>query len=789
MKKNLSLSDNKLGGHRVLELKNIVKKYNTGGSEVAVLKSVNIHFRENEFVSILGASGSGKTTLLNIIGGLDKYTFGDMALMGRSTKEFKDRDWDSYRNGTIGFVFQSYNLISHLSVIENVKLALSISGQSNAENDEKAKKVLEDVGLAEHLYKKPNQLSGGQMQRVAIARALVTDPKIILADEPTGALDSKTSVQIMELIKEISKTKLVIMVTHNPELAKEYSDRIVRVKDGEIQEDTNPYVAKEVTDDGFALKKTAMVFSSAIKSSFKNLLTKKFRTLMTVVASSIGIISIGLVLAISWGMDKYIQTMQNENLSSMPIMISANQVNFGLSVDDDNSEKDSNGSELVPKSRRDVHRNLYSVDSLGNGETFINYIQNNAKDYYSAIDFAEGYKLQALTKNTKGEVVAVKQEQTSFNDSIFGVLPEDKNLIMNQYEVVKSSKDNFEYPSNNEVVLFTAKNNEIDKATIKALGFDENAKVKYEDVIGKEFSVVENNNYYRKIADRFVPRDVDAKMYDSGTKVKVVAILKAKDSFTRPQMTIGYTRALQKAMIEKEAKSDIVVAQQKDKTRNIITNQKMDSDTAEQVLATLGAKTAPSAINIYPNSFNDRDKIAEVINDFNKKVADKYGPDSSDYHKYSITYADLAKQMTTIMSQMINTISLILSAFAGISLIVSSIMIGILTYVSVVERTKEIGILRAIGARKKDITRIFIAEAGLIGFISGAVGVGVTMLLSVPISGSIAKALKVEAFTASLNAQSSIGLILLSLILTLIASIIPSRIAAKKDPVEALRTE
>ena len=773
----------------MLELKNIVKKYNTGGSEVEVLKSVNIHFRENEFVSILGASGSGKTTLLNIIGGLDKYTSGDMALMGRSTKEFKDRDWDSYRNGTIGFVFQSYNLISHLSVIENVKLALSISGHSNAENDEKAKKVLEDVGLAEHLYKKPNQLSGGQMQRVAIARALVTDPKIILADEPTGALDSKTSVQIMELIKEISKTKLVIMVTHNPELAKEYSDRIVRVKDGEIQEDTNPYVAKEVTDDGFVLKKTAMVFSSAIKSSFKNLLTKKFRTLMTVVASSIGIISIGLVLAISSGMDKYIQTMQNENLSSMPIMISANQINFGLSVDDDNSEKDSNGSELVPKSRRDVHRNLYSVDSLGNGETFINYIQNNAKDYYSAIDFAEGYKLQALTKNTKGEVVAVKQEQTSFNDSIFGVLPEDKNLIMNQYEVVKSSKDNFEYPSDNEVVLFTAKNNEIDKATIKALGFDENAKVKYEDVIGKEFSVVENNNYYRKIADRFVPRDVDAKMYDSGTKVKVVAILKAKDSFTRPQMTIGYTRALQKAMIEKEEKSDIVVAQQKDKTRNIITNQKMDSDTAEQILATLGAKTAPSTINIYPKSFNDRDKIAEVINDFNKKVADKYGPDSSDYHKYSITYADLAKQMTTIMSQMINTISLILSAFAGISLIVSSIMIGILTYVSVVERTKEIGILRAIGARKKDITRIFIAEAGLIGFISGAVGVGVTMLLSVPISGSIAKALKVEAFTASLNAQSSIGLILLSLILTLIASIIPSRIAAKKDPVEALRTE
>ena len=772
----------------MLELKNIVKKYNTGGSEVEVLKSVNIHFRENEFVSILGASGSGKTTLLNIIGGLDKYTSGDMALMGRSTKEFKDRDWDSYRNGTIGFVFQSYNLISHLSVIENVKLALSISGHSNSENHEKAKKVLEDVGLAEHLYKKPNQLSGGQMQRVAIARALVTDPKIILADEPTGALDSKTSVQIMELIKEISKTKLVIMVTHNPEIAKKYSDRIVRVKDGEIQEDTNPYITEESVDNGFALKKTAMAFGSAIKSSFKNLLTKKFRTFMTVAASSIGIISIGLVLSISSGMDKYIQTMQNENLSSMPIMISANQVNFGLSVDD-NSEKDSNGSELVPKSSRDIHRNLYSVDALGNGETFINYIQNNAKDYYSAIEFTQGYTIQALTKNAKGDVIAVKQDQDALGDGIFGVLPEDKNMIMNQYEVVKSSKDNFEYPSDNEVVLFTAKNNEIDKSTLKALGFDENSKVKYEDIIGKEFSVIDNNNYYRKIGDGFVPRDVDTKMYDSGTKVKVVAILKAKDSFTRPQMTIGYTRALQKAMIEKEAKSDIVVAQQKDKTRNIITNQKMDGDTAEQVLATLGAKTAPSAINIYPRSFNDRDKIAGVINDFNKKVAEKYSSDSSDYHKYSITYADLAKQMTTIMSQMINTISLILSAFAGISLIVSSIMIGILTYVSVVERTKEIGILRAIGARKKDITRIFIAEAGLIGFISGTVGVVVTMLLSIPISRAAAKGLEVESFTASLNAKSSIGLIALSLVLTLIASIIPSRIAAKKDPVEALRTE
>lgn len=773
----------------MLQLKNIIKKYKTGGNEVEVLKSVNISFRDSEFVSILGASGSGKTTLLNIIGGLDKYSSGDMLLLGRSTTEFKDRDWDSYRNGTIGFVFQSYNLISHLSVLENVKLALSISGESNKENYAKAKKVLEDVGLGDHINKKPNQLSGGQMQRVAIARALVTEPKIILADEPTGALDSKTSVQIMELIKEISKEKLVIMVTHNPELAKTYSDRIVRLRDGEIIEDTNPFV-EETSNSDYSLKKTAMAFSSAIKSSFKNLLTKKFRTLMTIIASSIGIISIGLVLAISSGMDKYIQTIQNENLSSMPIMINANQINFGLSTEDDSSEQDAKGNELVPKSRRDVHRNLYTADALGTGETFTNYIQNNAKDYYSSIDFVKGYQVMALKKNAKGDVSLVKDDKNIYSgDSIFGVLPEDKNMILKQYEVVKSSESNFEYPKGNELVLFTAYNNEIDKDTLRALGFDGNSKVKYDDILGKEFSIVDNNSYYKKIADRFIPAETDDKMYDAGIKVKVVAILKAKDNVTNPNFTLGYTRELQKTMLDKEVKSDIVVAQQADKTKNIITGEKMDADTAEQVLATLGADVAPSSINIYPKTFADRDKIAEVINDFNKKVSEKYGANSADYHKYSITYADMAKQMTSIMSQMINTISLILTAFAGISLIVSSIMIGILTYVSVVERTKEIGILRAIGARKKDITRIFIAEAGLIGFASGAIGVLVAMGLAIPISSSIANALKIESFSANLDVKAIVGLILLSLVLTLIASIIPSRMAAKKDPVEALRTE
>lgn len=776
------------GNSAMLQLKDIVKKYNTGGTEVEVLKKVNISFRESEFVSILGASGSGKTTLLNIIGGLDKYSSGDMLLMGRSTKEFTDRDWDSYRNGTIGFVFQSYNLIGHLSVIENVKLALSISGESNKENDIKAKKALEDVGLGDHLYKKPNQLSGGQMQRVATARALVTNPKVILADEPTGALDSKTSVQIMELIKEISKEKLVIMVTHNPELARKYSDRIVSVKDGEIIEDTEPYIEQE-ENNGYKLKKTAMAFSSAIKSSFKNLLTKKFRSFMTVVASSIGIISIGLVLAISTGMDKYIQTMQNENLSSMPITISSNQINFGIG--EDNNTSDSSEENLVPKSRRDVHKNLYSEDALGNGETFIKYIQENAKDYYSAIDFAKGYKIKALTKNTKGDIVDVKMDgqDNSRGNTIFSVLPEDKNLIMNQFEIVKSLEQNFEYPKGNEVVLFTAKNNEIDKNVLKALGYSENAKVKYEDVLGKEFSIVDNNNYYTKVENRFVPATVDEKMYNAGTKVKIVAIAKAKDSFTVPQFTLGYTKKLQDSLLSKEVSSDIVKEQEKDKSKNILTNTKMDNEVATEVLSGLGANTEPSSILIYPKTFNDRDKIANTISEYNKKVAEKYGAGTEDYNKYSITYSDMAKQMTSIMSQMINTITLILTAFAGISLVVSSIMIGILTYVSVVERTKEIGILRAIGARKKDITRIFIAEAGLIGFVSGAVGVIVSLGLALPISKTIAKALKIDNFSAGLDIKSVVGLILLSVILTLIASVIPSRMAAKKDPVEALRTE
>ena len=710
---------------------------------------------------------------------------GEVNVLGKPTKDLSMVDLSSM----IGTVFQNpRNQFFTLDTTSELAFNLENHGINPELIKSRVFDIFNDLNINHLKDKDVYKLSGGQMQRVAIARALVTNPKVILADEPTGALDSKTSVQIMELIKEISKEKLVIMVTHNPELARKYSDRIVSVKDGEIIEDTKPYIEQE-GNNGYELKKTAMAFSSAIKSSFKNLLTKKFRSLMTVVASSIGIISIGLVLAISSGMDKYIQTMQNENLSSMPITISSNQINFGIG--EDNNTSDSSEENLVPKSRRDVHKNLYSEDALGNGETFIKYIQENAKDYYSAIDFAKGYKIKALTKNTKGDIVDVKMDgQDNFRgNTIFSVLPEDKNLIMNQFEIVKSLEQNFEYPKGDEVVLFTAKNNEIDKNVLKALGYSENAKVKYEDILGKEFSIVDNNNYYTKVENRFVPATVDEKMYNAGTKVKIVAIAKAKDSFTVPQFTLGYTKKLQDSLLSKEVSSDIVKEQEKDKSKNILTNTKMDNEVATEVLSGLGANTEPSSILIYPKTFNDRDKIANTISEYNKKVAEKYGAGTEDYNKYSITYSDMAKQMTSIMSQMINTITLILTAFAGISLVVSSIMIGILTYVSVVERTKEIGILRAIGARKKDITRIFIAEAGLIGFVSGAVGVIVSSGLALPISKTIAKALKIDNFSAGLDLKSAVGLILLSVILTLIASVIPSRMAAKKDPVEALRTE
>lgn len=774
----------------MLQLKNIIKEYKSGNNLIPVLKNVSINFRKAEFVSILGASGSGKTTLLNIIGGLDKYTSGEMFVSGQNTKDFSDREWDSYRNGTIGFVFQSYNLITHLSVLENVKLALSLSGINEKESTKRATKALEEVGLIDHIKKKPTQLSGGQMQRVAIARALVTNPKIILADEPTGALDSKTSVQIMELIKKISKDKLVIMVTHNPSLAKKYSDRIVELADGEVIEDSNVYLAKDEKRT-YTETKTAMKFSDAIKSSFKNLLTKKVRTLLTMFAGSIGIISIGIVLAISAGMNDYIKTIENNNLSSMPITINNMQSNLQF-VNRAEEEKRDTSTKVKISDTRELHKNLYTEDVLGNGETFIKYLENNGKDYIKNIEFSNSYDLKSLTKDKSGKVkdVAIEGAELGRRQMLYTRLSTDKTVLLNDYDIVAKSNENFDYPQyEDELILYVGKDNSIDKAILRALGFDEESDLEFKDLLNKEISIITNDNYYKESNGRFGRAEITEELYANGIKAKIVAVVKPQDDVFSSQASIGYTKALEDKLLAQEKTSKIVAKQQENKTKNIFTDAPITEDLYDEILSSLGGSEKPTAIFIYPKTFESREQIVKIIADYNKRIVEKYGVDSADAKKYEISYLDMAKNMTDILTQMINTITIILTAFAAISLIVSSVMIGILTYVSVIERTKEIGVLRAIGARKKDITRIFNAEAGIIGVIAGALGVTVAMLVSLPLSNVIGETINTTTFKAQLPLTQAGYLILLSLLLTLLASIIPARIAAKKNPVEALRTE
>ena len=775
----------------MLELKNIVKKYNTGGSEVEVLKSVNIHFRENEFVSILGASGSGKTTLLNIIGGLDKYTSGDMALMGRSTKEFKDRDWDGYRNGTIGFVFQSYNLISHLSVIENVKLALSISGQSNAENDEKARKVLEDVGLAEHLYKKPNQLSGGQMQRVAIARALVTDPKIILADEPTGALDSSTSAQIMDLIKEISKDKLVIMVTHNAEIAEKYSDRIVRLSDGVVIEDT---AANSVRDSGSEYKcaKTSMSLAQAINSSFKNLLTKKVRTALTTVAASIGIISIATVMAISSGMNGYIKTTQEDTISTVPVTISAVDSKIIIKTGPD---KKKSSKEIKLSDMGKTHLNRYTEDALGEDGSFISYMKKKASKYYKSIDCSTGYSIKALIKDQNGQFHSVQENEirTIVNTiNNFAVLPTDEKIITKDYELLASKTGKFKYPSLNEAILFVGADGTLSEKQLSLLGYGGRKSVKPDELIGMKFKVLTNNQYFRQFGDVFIPNEVTENLYNEGQTLEITAVMRCKDSSKTPfNGLIGYNKAFLDNILKSEESSDIVKAQKNSKGKSVIggSGEALTDEAYQGIMQQLGGDSTPKSINFYAESFKDREKIVNTIGKFNKELEKKYGKSSKSYERYAISYTDMAKTITKAFGDIINSITFVLIAFSAISLLVSSVMIGILIYVSVVERTKEIGILRALGSRKRDVSRIFNAEAGILGLISGVLGVAVASALTIPINRLVANSLNIKGFEASVSPKAACTLILLSVALTLIAGFIPSKIAARKNPVEALRTE
>ena len=780
----------------MLELKHITKIYNSGEEENRVLNDVSIRFGEHEFVSILGASGSGKTTLLNIIGGLDSYDEGDMIVDGTSTKSFKDKDWDSYRNGTIGFIFQNYQLISHLSVLENVKIALSISGLSNKESQERAVVALKDVGLEQHIYKKPNQLSGGQMQRVAIARALVTNPKIILADEPTGALDSSTSIQIMKLIKKISQGKLVIMVTHNPELAENCSSRIVRLSDGKIIEDTAPNLQID-SNKGYKLGKTSMSFARAISSSFKNLLTKKVRSILTIFAASIGIIGIASVLAISSGMNGYIKSMQEDTLSTMPITISAADSGGIRTLSDRLAEKTEKPiKEIKVAEQGKTHQNRYTKDALGGKDgDFISYMKKHAKSYYKSLNFNTGYTLKAFVKDTDGQIHQIQDNvvrtlmATTTN---FAVLPTDETTITDKYRLVASEDKIFKYPTGNQAILFLDSDGSLSEQQLAMLGYKGKNKVKIEELLGKEIHVLTNDQYFRQIGERFIPNEVTDSLYQEGQTLRITEIMQLKDATTTPfNGTIGYSQTFLNQLLKVEKSSAIVQAQEKSQTRSAleISGEVLSEESYQTMMQQLGGDNTPTSLSFYAKSFEDRKKILQTIHTFNEDVAKKYGKNSNDYERYSVSYTDMAKTVSEAFTDIIGSVTFILTAFSGISLLVSSIMIGILIYVSVVERTKEIGILRALGSRKKDISRIFNAEAGLLGLSSGVLGIGIAALLTIPINQLVADSLNIKDFTANLSPENAAALVALSIILTFFAGYIPSKIAARKNPVEALRTE
>lgn len=786
-----------------LKLEKIKKTYNSG-EVVTALKGISLGFRENELVSILGPSGCGKTTLLNIIGGLDHYDSGDLIINGLSTKEYKNSDWDAYRNRSIGFVFQSYNLIGHQTVLQNVEIAMTLSGVSTSERRQRAKQALIEVGLADHLNKKPNQLSGGQMQRVAIARALVNDPDIILADEPTGALDSHTSIQVMDILKEVAKTRLVIMVTHNGELAEEYSDRIIRFLDGEVQSDSNPIVEAETekapvqTPKKQKFKNTSMSLITATVLSFKNLLTKRGRTLITAFAGSIGIIGVALVLALSNGLSTYMSSMQSDTLSSFPITIGTGEQTIDLTERGPGGlEGNNDAAEYTEYPNENI---MYSYDSEKNStkhsniitEDYLNYIGKLETELPKAVNnisYMHGVNINLLAK---GQDTGVKFETTSApsgmgmmgsNSTYLQELPENNDFILSQYDLIGEGS---RMPTGkNEVVLVIDKYNRIDKAFFEKLGITENTEnYKLADFIGKTIlKVIPNDDYYTKNRDLFTaatPTNYE-KLYssDAGTKLTITGILRSKKDVSSSYLSpgIAYTTALTAAVVEDAQKSEIATVQ-KDSDKDVLLGAPLDNKAKDNALIMLGADSTPTGINIYPKDYESKDKIKEYL--------DKYNDGKSDDDQ--LIYSDMAEMISSITGTLLDTVTYVLSGFAAISLLVSTIMIGIITYVSVIERTKEIGILRSVGARKKDISRVFNAETLIIGFTAGMIGVGLSYLLEIPINTIISNLAGISG-VASLNPLHAAALVAGSMILTLIAGFIPSRMAAKKDPVIALRSE
>ena len=841
----------------MLQLQHISKVYHTANQEFHALKDISIRFRENEFVSILGQSGSGKTTLLNIIGGLDQYTSGDLLIQGKSTKQFKDRDWDSYRNHTIGFVFQSYNLIGHQTALSNVEIAMTLSGVSKSERKKRAIEALERVGLKDHLYKKPSQMSGGQMQRIAIARALVNNPKVVLADEPTGALDSETSVQIMELLKDIAKERLVIMVTHNPELAKTYSTRIVQVLDGNILSDSNPYEpTKESKQGDIQFTKTKMSFMTALALSFNNLLTKKGRTFLTAFAGSIGIIGIALILALSNGVSDYVKKVQEDTLVSLPLTISEQNQSNLLATSPDLSDKPyKDNNELgVNTVLTNLLKKQIGKNDLASFKTYLDEhasevakltkdirYQYNLQPYIYASDTSNGIK-SILPSNIASEVDTTNQTIKGYLQNIdyWSQLSSDEAMLEAQYDVLEGRlpKDK------SEIVLIVDEDNQISDLLLYSLRIKDPSELndakkldelksqtyQYSDFIGKTFKAVVNTNRFVKENNQWMNK-IDDEAYmktqiENGLELTIVGVLRQKEGTSSgvnsPSGGVAYTSALIDYTSEQIQNSDIVKEQEAKPTINVFTGKAFAKDpkpfnsadlteeekiqlvkltpeqqaqyiqqynensaaTYEENLAKLGVidKSKPAAIEFYTSSFQQKQELKDFINAYNTAKKDAGEDDKV------LAYSDDIQTIMSSITTMVGVITTVLVGFVAISLIVSSIMIAIITYISVLERTKEIGILRAMGASKKDIRRIFTAETAIEGFISGVLGIGITLLATLPINAVVAKMTNVEN-VAQLPWEAALILIGISIVLTMLAGLIPSRIAAKKDPVESLRSE
>ena len=841
----------------MLQLQHISKVYHTGNQEFHALKDLSIRFRENEFVSILGQSGSGKTTLLNIIGGLDQYTSGDLLIQGKSTKQFKDRDWDSYRNHTIGFVFQSYNLIGHQTALSNVEMAMTLSGVSKAERKKRAIEALERVGLKDHLNKKPNQMSGGQMQRIAIARALVNDPKVVLADEPTGALDSETSLQIMELLKDIAKERLVIMVTHNPELAKAYSTRIVQVLDGSILSDSNPYdPTNEDKPSDVQFKKTKMSFMTALALSFNNLLTKKGRTFLTAFAGSIGIIGIALILALSNGVSNYINKIQEDTLVSLPLTINEHNQSHILASTNDLDEKNNkeNNNLGVNTVLTKLVKTQIGKNDIASFKTYLeehaSEVQALTKDiryrynlqpYIYASDTTNGPK-SILPSNLADEVDTKNPTVKGFlqNVDYWSELSNDKTMLEAQYDVLEGRlpKDK------SEIVLIVDEDNQISDLLLYSLRIKDPSELndakkldelksqtyQYSDFIGKTFKAVVNTNRFVKENNYWINKLEDAaymkEQVDNGLELRIVGVLRQKEGtssgFSSGSGGLAYTSDLIDYTSEQIQNSAIVKEQRANPNINVFTGKEFAKDpkpfnsndlteeekiqlikmTPEQQsqyiqqyndnssgtydgnLEKMGVidKSKPASVELYTSSFKQKQELKEFINKYNTAKKDA-GEESK-----VLTYSDDMQTVMSTITTVVGVITTVLVGFVAISLIVSSIMIAIITYISVLERTKEIGILRAMGASKKDIRRIFTAETAIEGFISGVLGIGITVLAIFPINAVVAKMAKVEN-VAQLPLSAALILIGISIVLTMLAGLIPSRIAAKKDPVESLRSE